>query len=79
MPIVKTKPIDYYYADKIESILQECDQYVLKEKYHIPSEVEIRLPRRGEKPSNPLNDTVAICRKFFDCGLRLPMQYLRKC
>ena len=60
--------------ERIELVLQEQKQEVIREKYNIPKVVELKIPKRGEKLSNPLVGTVAMCPKFLDCGLRLPMQ-----
>lgn len=67
----KTRPYD---MERIELVLQEQKQEVIREKYNIPKVVELRIPKRGEKLINPLVGTVAMCPEFLHCGLRLPMQ-----
>ncbi|KAK9203253.1 hypothetical protein WN943_013507 [Citrus x changshan-huyou] len=57
--------------ERIELVLQEQKQEVIREKYNIPKVVELRIPKRGEKLINPLVGTVAMCPKFLHCGLRL--------
>ncbi|KAK9198166.1 hypothetical protein WN944_013349 [Citrus x changshan-huyou] len=43
--------------ERIELVLQEQKQEVIREKYNIPKVVELRIPKRGEKLINPLVGT----------------------
>lgn len=69
---IRNEPIEYD-MDRIESSLTEVDLEVMRDQNNILSEVRMRLPKSGERPSNPLEGMVAMCTEFFYYRMRLPI------
>lgn len=55
------------------------DLVLIRVKYNIPSEVELRVPRKDKTSERPSTTSIALHIDLFDFGLRLPLQlFLRR-
>ncbi|KAL6284812.1 hypothetical protein ACE6H2_015741 [Prunus campanulata] len=76
---VVAERIGQYSIDKVKNEMTEGEIENLRLEYGIPGTIELRLPRKDEKASQPPDGSVLIHPGFFECGFKLPLHpYVHK-
>lgn len=63
-----------FELDYIRFSMRKFDLRNLRKMFDVPRSVSMRLPKKGEKASEPQEENVAMFKVFFDLGLQFPLQ-----
>ena len=66
--------VDSYPIDFLKCITTPTNLFKLRNLYHIPNDVELVIPGKGDVPSRPPSGYVTLHLECFKLGVRLPLQ-----